>query len=110
MRPPTEKLHEDLRRRWDALLIRCGADAARGEPLYADLVAAYSEPQRAYHDLAHVAHLLAELDAVRLADPAVEWASWYHDAVYRPAAHDNEARGLPWHNSNSIRSQHASRN
>lgn len=83
---------EHLRPRWDALLERYGADPAPASGLYGALVAAYAEPQRAYHTLDHVAHFLAELDAVPLADAAAEWAAWYHDVVYRPGASDNETR------------------
>ncbi len=71
---------------------RVGVDPARAAPHLDALVAAYGEPHRAYHGLAHVAHVFAELDGVPLSDPAVEWATWYHDAVYRPGRRDNEAR------------------
>jgi predicted metal-dependent HD superfamily phosphohydrolase len=62
---------------------------------YAGLRARYAEPHRFYHGQAHVDALLHGLyelaDAVT--DPvAMELAIWYHDAVYDPAAHDNEAR------------------
>jgi predicted metal-dependent HD superfamily phosphohydrolase len=57
------------------------------------LEARYREPQRAYHDLAHIRDLLrlhGEI-AGRLDDPrTVEMAIWFHDAVYDPHAHDNE--------------------
>jgi len=61
----------------------------------ADLLGRYAEGHRRYHGLAHLddvlrsvdelAHLAADADAVRL-------AAWYHDAVYDPAATDNEER------------------
>ena len=59
------------------------------------LRARYAEPHRAYHGQAHVDTMLRGLcelgDAV--ADPAaMELAIWYHDAIYDPAASDNEAR------------------
>jgi predicted metal-dependent HD superfamily phosphohydrolase len=60
---------------------------------WAAVVAAWSEPHRRYHDLAHLAAVLglvgelggaaADLDAVRL-------AAWYHDVVYDPERSDNE--------------------
>jgi predicted metal-dependent HD superfamily phosphohydrolase len=60
---------------------------------WAAVVAAWSEPHRRYHDLAHLAAVLglvgelggaaADLDAVRL-------AAWYHDVVYAPERSDNE--------------------
>jgi predicted metal-dependent HD superfamily phosphohydrolase len=62
-------------------------------PFFAELEACYSEPHRAYHNLAHVMDCLEEFESVKnLAhDPtAVEMAIWYHDAVYDPRAKDNE--------------------
>lgn len=82
----------DLVARWTALLRACGVDPAAAEPQRAALALAYGEPHRAYHRLPHVAHVLAELEAVPLRDPAVEWAAWYHDAVYVAGRRDNEAR------------------
>lgn len=65
------------------------------------LEAAYSEPQRAYHTVVHVADVLGWYDEV--AD-AVGWeqpgesyvAILFHDAVYVPGASDNEARSAAW--------------
>ena len=54
----------------------------------------YAEPHRAYHGQAHVDAMLAGLQEARgdvAAPEAVELAIWFHDAVYDPAAPDNEA-------------------
>jgi len=74
---------------WKAAQLR---DAA---PVFAQLEAAYREPSRAYHNLAHIEHMLVEFSAQRaLAEwpEAVELAIWFHDAVYDSRAKDNEAR------------------
>jgi predicted metal-dependent HD superfamily phosphohydrolase len=63
--------------------------------VYQDLVSRYSEPQRHYHNLTHIAECLAEYDSTpQLAkDPvAVELAIWFHDVIYDPHAADNEER------------------
>lgn len=55
----------------------------------------YAEPHRSYHGQSHIDAMLQALHArsTELTDPnAVELAIWYHDAVYNPAATDNEAR------------------
>jgi predicted metal-dependent HD superfamily phosphohydrolase len=75
-------------RLWEAL-------GARGDPLpwYERLTAAYEESQRHYHNQQHIAECLAEFDAARhLAHrpEAIEAAIWYHDAVYKLRASDNE--------------------
>lgn len=67
-----------------------GLDARR-----AGLRRRLAEPHRAYHGQAHIDAMLAGLAALgdAVADPAaLELAVWYHDAVYDPAARDNEAR------------------
>ncbi len=61
----------------------------------AELVRAYTAPDRHYHDLRHIETLLdlARLHATALDDAdAVEAAIWFHDAIYDTRRHDNEAR------------------
>jgi predicted metal-dependent HD superfamily phosphohydrolase len=60
---------------------------------WAAVVAAWSEPHRRYHDLAHLAAVLGLVGelAPAAADPdAVRLAAWYHDIVYEPERGDNE--------------------
>ncbi len=64
-------------------------------PLIEALQARYAEPHRAYHTWGHVEALIALMEANRglLRDPMrVLWAIYWHDAIYDPKAHDNEAR------------------
>jgi predicted metal-dependent HD superfamily phosphohydrolase len=63
------------------------------------LLAAWAEPQRHYHTLQHLGECIALFETA--ADGAerpqeVELALWFHDAVYEPAAADNEARSAAW--------------
>jgi predicted metal-dependent HD superfamily phosphohydrolase len=65
------------------------------EPIRAELVGAYSAPDRHYHSIDHVETLLRLMDehAALLADPAsVEAAIWFHDAVYDTHRDDNEVK------------------
>ncbi|HWA61340.1 MAG TPA: phosphohydrolase, partial [Caulobacteraceae bacterium] len=59
------------------------------------LEAAYAEPHRRYHTRAHIDDCLARLAEVRTLDARqrriLEWAIWWHDAVYDPRRSDNEA-------------------
>lgn len=62
---------------------------------HARLVAAYSEPQRAYHSLLHLEECLIFCDEARQAGhlhapDELELAFWLHDAVYDPKGGDNE--------------------
>jgi predicted metal-dependent HD superfamily phosphohydrolase len=70
---------------------------AQGDPapVHARLVASYSEPHRAYHNLAHIQHCLAEFEKARplaAVPDSIEMAIWFHDAVYNSRAKDNEER------------------
>jgi predicted metal-dependent HD superfamily phosphohydrolase len=67
----------DLERYWPGWL----ADGLRAE-----LVEAYADPSRGYHDLTHLAEVLAHVDELMAADDpereAVLLAAWFHDVVY----------------------------
>ena len=79
---------------WITLARRAGArDDVAGAG--AALLGRWSEPHRAYHDLAHLDEVLHRIDL--LAGEAdrpdlVRLAAWFHDAVYDPRATDNEER------------------
>ena len=73
------------------------AVGARGDVAQAgvDLLGRYTEAHRRYHDLAHVDDVLRhveELSAHAGDVRVVRLAAWFHDAVYDPAAADNEDR------------------
>lgn len=77
---------------WAALWKTAGAKGDC-ESWHSRLVTLYSEPHRHYHNLCHLAECLSELgSAPHLArDPlSVEFALWFHDAVYDTQAKDNE--------------------
>ena len=67
-------------------------DSPTSRTEWAALVAAWSEPHRRYHDLAHLAAVLGLVGELGgTTDPdAVRLAAWYHDAVYDPERSDNE--------------------
>lgn len=86
------------RERWRALCQRIGA---RDNPItgrtvdgtYNELVAAYTGPDRYYHNLNHISDGLALIDEVlHLAkDPdALEMAWWWHDYIYDAISSTNE--------------------
>jgi predicted metal-dependent HD superfamily phosphohydrolase len=64
------------------------------DPVFELLVIAYTQPDRHYHNLNHIQHLLTILERFnqgKLRDPmAVFLAIWFHDFVYDPQAVNNE--------------------
>lgn len=84
----------DLRERWNRLWEALGA-AGSPDSTYVTLAAAYGDPQRSYHNLAHIEMCLDELDrAEYLAERPrdIEYAIWFHDVEYNTHRNDNEAR------------------
>jgi predicted metal-dependent HD superfamily phosphohydrolase len=86
---------ESMQKDWVRLLDRYKVSAADAYPAFDVLAAAYSAPDRYYHNLEHLTDVLRILGrlAPGVADPpALQLAAWFHDAVYDPRAKDNEAR------------------
>lgn len=65
--------------------------AAVGERVLTDLAVRYSGPQRHYHTQEHLAAMMRLLGE---ASPALQFAVWFHDAVYDTHAADNEERSV----------------
>lgn len=83
--------------RWHALTAPLLPDAARREAELARLAAAYDVPARHYHNLQHIENLLNRVATYPLQDAVVvELAVWFHDVVYDPLRHDNEAQSAEW--------------
>lgn len=74
--------------RWNALLASHEIDPLEHFSILDDLLTRHTEPQRFYHNLVHLDTLLGLLPA----KPHLEFAVWFHDAVYDPTRADNEAQ------------------
>ncbi|SDM68779.1 Predicted metal-dependent phosphohydrolase, HD superfamily [Streptomyces sp. cf386] len=91
---------EDLRSRWLRTLLAARDDESHASSLSPDrygeaLLRRWSEPQRRYHTVEHLAAVLGHIDALeQYADDvvAVRLAAWFHDAVYLPDRSTNEER------------------
>ncbi len=84
---------------WVRTIEAAGGDSERAQATFTDLVTAYSQPARAYHNLTHLSEVLGTIDllAAQANDlAAVRLAAWFHDAVYDPRAADNEERSAAW--------------
>ncbi len=87
----------DGARLWRSWVDAAVAVGARGDvaDVGARLLASYAEPHRGYHNLTHLAEMLANAETLTpyAENPAaVVLAAWFHDAVYDPRAVDSEER------------------
>lgn len=81
-------------RTWKAL----GANTD-GIYLYKELLDRYSEPQRKYHTLQHLAECIAWFELVKdfaSKPPEVEAALWFHDSIYEVMQKNNEELSSQW--------------
>jgi predicted metal-dependent HD superfamily phosphohydrolase len=84
-----------LREKWQALTTSVAADNAASDATWDMLVRHYSEPHRAYHNLSHIMAMLRHADANRdhiSSVATIEFAIWFHDAIYGTPAKNNEER------------------
>jgi len=82
--------------RFQDLWRRCLIDGERDDSasIHQRLINSYCEPQRHYHTLAHIEHCLGMFDQCKslVSNPdALEIAVWFHDVIFEPGRHDNEA-------------------
>lgn len=80
---------------WLSLCADLHVSEAAGRRAFDRLTAAYASPGREYHTLGHagqVLHRLLPLRASARDFVALQFAAWFHDAVYDAQAKDNEER------------------
>jgi predicted metal-dependent HD superfamily phosphohydrolase len=70
---------------WLALAVSHRAEMRSAAAWWRELFERHSEPHRRYHTLAHVRDVLLFVEG-----DASAAAAWFHDAIYDPAAKDNE--------------------
>ena len=83
--------------RWNNLMSACGFDD--NIETYEKLIEAYAEKHRHYHSLKHLEHVLLSFgEAKQLAENPneAELALWFHDAIYKIFAKDNELQSAVW--------------
>jgi predicted metal-dependent HD superfamily phosphohydrolase len=80
--------------RWNRLWKLAGV-ASAPPGWYDRLNTLYSEAHRHYHNWRHISECLREFDSAKklaACPAAVEFAIWFHDAIYDPRAPDNEEK------------------
>ena len=69
------------------------------------LLTRYSEPHRKYHTTRHLDECLARFQELRTEakhPEEVEFALWFHDAIYDTKRHDNEAKSAEWARATAV--------
>jgi len=79
-----------LIRRWNELLIALGLEPDDYFSILDDLLTRYTQPHRVYHNLDHLAAMFALMPAEYAEQAVLDFATWFHDAVYDPTRGDNE--------------------
>jgi len=84
---------------WQALVLPLARDPQVVEAAFVDLCERYGENGRFYHNLAHIQHVLSHVRSclAQARNPAaLQLAAWFHDVVYDPRRHDNEAQSASY--------------
>ena len=90
---------EEMEASWRELARRAGVADGNVEAIFQDLCRRYSKPDRAYHNLDHIAAMLDTVPGFGSMvhdDVAVRLAVWFHDAVYDPRRNDNEDKSAAY--------------
>jgi predicted metal-dependent HD superfamily phosphohydrolase len=87
-------LEQSWARTWSGLGLK-----GNGETVCQQLIAAWSQPHRRYHTLQHLSECLTSFETVMAIAPhpaEIEYALWFHDAIYDVKRNDNEGRSAEW--------------
>jgi len=76
---------------WSELTVNISQEKV-AESFFAQLLLAYSQDHRHYHNCTHLHHMFGLLKNTTLKDDAVYWAAFYHDYIYHPGKSDNERK------------------
>ncbi len=82
--------------RFSGLSKRLGVADEISKNVFADLVSHYAEEHREYHNLLHIDRMLGWLGASGGNDDSIELAIWFHDVIYNPLGHHNEAKSAQY--------------
>jgi predicted metal-dependent HD superfamily phosphohydrolase len=84
-----------LERKFKSLFYRYAQDESLCSTLWTELYSAYTADNRFYHNLAHLANMIEELEVIedKISDfDTLLFSVFYHDFIYRPTSNDNEIK------------------
>ncbi|MBW4613337.1 MAG: hypothetical protein KME21_08650 [Desmonostoc vinosum HA7617-LM4] len=88
-------MHNSLFLNWQQTLQPFEVDPITVEKVFTYLVEAYSNPNRHYHTLKHIHHVLNTIQTLQAHTNdliAVQLAAWFHDVVYDTQSPNNEEK------------------
>lgn len=84
-----------LQSNWFKLLTQFEVDQQVVTEVFSNLIRAYCAPERHYHNLNHIQHLLDLIEQVTaICDrrSVLYFSAWFHDYIYEPQVKDNELK------------------
>ena len=93
--PNSQDIADKLFQNWWRLLQNFDINQTAAEKSFTQIVAAYSNPNRYYHNLKHIDHILEVIQTLKYQTQdlkTVEFAAWFHDIVYDTKVQDNEEK------------------
>jgi len=86
---------EQLEQRWHDLMRQLNAPARYVILLWREIILAYSEKSRYYHNLSHLENLFNQADQFKnqiIDFETLQLSIWYHDIIYQCLRKDNEEK------------------
>lgn len=90
---------ETLKANWETLFQPFQVEPELKQKVFIDLVSAYSDVNRFYHNLEHVEKLVKTIEQMKslsLNYISVQLAAWFHDVIYDPKTQDNEEKSAEY--------------
>ncbi len=99
--PNSHQVTDKLFQNWCELLQNFDINQTAIEKTFTQIVEAYSTPNRYYHNLEHIHHVLEVIQTLQsqtenLETKTVQLAAWFHDIIYDTKAKDNEERSAQY--------------
>ncbi len=94
-----DNLTDTLLSYWLYTIQSFGVEEITATQVFNQLVTAYSSPNRYYHNLQHIHHVLNTIQILQGYAQnllAVQLAAWFHDIVYNPETNDNEEKSADY--------------
>lgn len=85
--------------KWQSLLLPFEVESTVSQKVFLDLTSAYANPERFYHNLAHILQVIEKIEIMRSHSqnlPALQFAAWFHDIIYDSKAKDNEEKSADY--------------